>query len=69
MKNISPQFLTRIGFMAFQIRFGPLVNPFTVVIHHNANLCPLQKNMVKWVMILRNGPSKICGRQPLKNLK
>ena len=22
-----------------------------------------------WVKALRNGPSKICGRQPLKNLK
>ena len=23
----------------------------------------------KWVKIFKNGPSKICGRQPLKNLK
>ena len=23
----------------------------------------------KWVMVFKNGPSKICGRQPLKNLK
>ena len=22
-----------------------------------------------WVKIFKNGPSKICGRQPLKNLK
>ena len=22
-----------------------------------------------WVKVFRNGPSKICGRQPLKNLK
>ena len=23
----------------------------------------------KWVKVFKNGPSKICGRQPLKNLK
>ena len=23
----------------------------------------------KWDKVLKNGPSKICGRQPLKNLK
>ena len=22
-----------------------------------------------WVKVFKNGPSKICGRQPLKNLK
>ena len=23
----------------------------------------------KWEKVFKNGPSKICGRQPLKNLK
>ena len=25
--------------------------------------------MIKWVKVFKNGPSKICGRQPLKYLK
>ena len=24
---------------------------------------------MKWDKVFKNGPSKICGRQPLKNLK
>ena len=24
---------------------------------------------IKWCIVLKSGPSKICGRQPLKNLK
>ena len=23
----------------------------------------------KWIKVFKNGPSKICGRQPLKNMK
>ena len=29
----------------------------------------LNKNTNKWDNVFKNGPSKICGRQPLKNLK
>ena len=25
--------------------------------------------MMVWVKVFKNGPSKICGRQPLKSLK
>ena len=25
--------------------------------------------MIKWDKVFKNGPSKICGRQPLKSLK
>ena len=31
------------------------------------NLFPASRN--NWVKVFKNGPSKICGRQPLKNLK
>ena len=31
------------------------------------NLESLSKDL--WVKVFKNGPSKICGRQPLKNLK
>ena len=24
---------------------------------------------IMWVKVFKNGPSKLCGRQPLKNLK
>ena len=24
---------------------------------------------LKWIKVFKNGPSKICGRQPSKNLK
>ena len=27
------------------------------------------KQKLKWVKVFKNGPSKVCGRQPLKNLK
>ena len=29
----------------------------------------LQESHFIWVKVFKNGPSKICGRQPLKNLK
>ena len=41
-------------------------------------LCIYSKNLLRsfqrsyvfiWVNVIKNGPSKICGRQPLKNLK
>ena len=32
-------------------------------------ICVSGINRIKWVKIFKIGPSKICGRQPLKNLK
>ena len=41
-------------------------------------ICIYSKNLLRsfqrsyvfiWVKVIKNGPSKICGRQPLKNLK
>ena len=32
-------------------------------------IVPLTKCINKWVKVFKNVPSKICGRQPLKNLK
>ena len=29
----------------------------------------IMKKLNKWGKVFKNGPSKICGRQPLKNLK
>ena len=36
----------------------------------NGLICSTQRlfNIHKWVKVFKNGPSKICGRQPLKNL-
>ena len=31
-------------------------------------ISPLTKEMNNWDKVLKNGPSKICGKQPLKNL-
>ena len=28
-----------------------------------------ENNIYKWVKVFKNGPRKICGRQPLKNVK
>ena len=28
-----------------------------------------RKGSITWVKVFKNGPSEICGRQPLKNLK
>ena len=30
---------------------------------------PVFLNIIIWDKVFKNGPSKICGRQPLKNLK
>ena len=40
---------------------GYLVNP---ALHYYHSYSPLA-----WDKVFKNGPSKICGRQPLKNLK
>ena len=35
----------------------------------NRKAIKIMKFRNKWVKVFKNGPSKICGRQPLKNLK
>ena len=30
---------------------------------------PVTVKRYKWVKVFKNGPNKICGRHPLKNLK
>ena len=40
-----------------QIIYVLVVNYFRKNLHH------------RWNKVFKNGPSKICGRQPLKNLK
>ena len=32
-------------------------------------ICVQHQPIAIWVQVFKNGPSKICGRQPLKNLK
>ena len=47
--------------------------PITSVLHHNSQACVLRKYEALFISLMRdkvlkNGPSKICERQPLKNL-
>ena len=46
---------------------------FTLKMQHQTGGSPYSitlKNLtIQWVKIFKNGPSKICGRHPLKNLK
>ena len=47
-----------------------LIYGLYIRIYHIVNVFLLNNRTIKiWDKILNNGPSKICGRQPLKNLK
>ena len=44
----------------------------TLNVHHYSVICNANHMVgfyVKWGKVFKNGPSKICEKQPLKNLK
>ena len=59
--------------LPYNVRYVPAYN-VRYVLAYNVRYVQISLYLtiitsIKWYKIFKNGPSKICGRQPLKNLK
>ena len=66
--NILPHYSAVIRKIANINFFNKKENTFKNILNINKRRLFLVAHHI-WVKVFKNGPSKICGKQPLKNLK
>ena len=57
----------RTGYSDYKLSFNELFDKDVSFAIHQQNVQSLAIGICKWVKIFKNRPSKICGRQSLKN--
>ena len=62
------EYMICVLLLIFLIDFEHLID-FLICVSANFEHKGTLNFTISWVKVFKNGPSKICGRQPLKNLK
>ena len=72
--RITPSWLSpksKVNFRLSLKNYIDMFEPIKSVQHHNSQICVLRSCTLfislVWGKLFHNGPSKICGRQPLKD--